>query len=110
MLVSEIESYAQMDFFFRTYWVDPRINIPELWDVLAEIKPTLLVDGIEIKEFLRDAADPLRVWQPDIYLADSKETKIMVETVRLRPGGVIFWSRKAVATLQQSLFGTILYL
>lgn len=105
MSVSEIDATVTMDFFFRIYWVDQRLNFPELWDELANSKPTLLADGLELSYFLRDDDQPLRIWMPDIYFNNGKESHVLVETVRLRPGGMIFWSRHFVATLQQSLFG-----
>ena len=105
MSVSEIESTVTMDFFFRIYWVDQRLNVPALWDALTEVKPTILTDGIHLEQLIRDDAQPLRIWLPDIYFNNGKELHTMAETIRVRPGGMFFWSRHVVATLQQSLFG-----
>jgi len=109
MSVSEIDATVTMDFFFRIYWVDQRLNFPDLWTALAETAPSLLVDGIELSYFLNDE-EPLRIWRPDVYFNNGKETYFLAETVRLRPGGMIFWSRHAVSTLQQSLFGMFILL
>ncbi len=107
MSVAEIEMTATIDFFFRIYWVDQRFNFPELWELLADSKPELLLDGIELRDMIRDVSNPLKVWMPNIYMTNAKEVSFLAETIRLRPGGMVFWSRHAVATLQQPGFGKL---
>lgn len=102
--ISEIESTVTIDFFFRNFWMDQRLNMPELWSALSKTKPTLLIDGIELTTFIRDPTDPLRIWLPDLYFANGNDYYSTAETIRLRPGGIIFWSRHMVAVFQQSLF------
>lgn len=104
MAISEVDSSVVMDFFYRLYWVDQRFNFPSLWEDLSKTKPSLLIDGIEMQMFIRDDSENLRVWLPDVYLKDAKELNVMVETIRIRPGGLIFWSRQVVATIQQAHF------
>jgi len=104
MSVAEIDMTATIDFFFRLYWVDERFNMPELWDTMARDKPELILDGIELGNLIRDRANPLAIWMPNIYITNAKQIDFMAETIRLRPGGLMFWSRHAVATLQQSRF------
>ena len=47
--ISEVDSSVGMDFFYRLYWVDQRFNFATLWADLADSKPSLLKDGVEIQ-------------------------------------------------------------
>ena len=85
--------------------VDERFNMPELWDAIGKIHPFMLVDGVELQDFIRDSDDALKVWLPQIYLNDAIDISYTAETIRLRPGGMLFWSRHAIFTIQQSFLG-----
>jgi hypothetical protein len=105
MSVAEVDMTATIDFFFRLYWVDQRFNLPQLWEALAADKPAIVADGIELRDMIRDLNSPLKVWLPNIYLTNGKDMQFLAETIRVRPGGMMFWSRHTVATLQQPRFG-----
>lgn len=100
--VNEIDASVSLDCFYRIYWVDPRWNFPDLWNDLAVNKPSILIDGIELRDFVRGST-ALKIWLPLIYLSDAISISFTAETIRLRPGGVVFWSRHAIFTIQQSL-------
>ena len=94
-----------LDFFFRLYWIDERLNIPSLWEALADTNVDWLAgDGTELKAMIRDDNNPLNIWLPDIHFADGQTVDFQEETITLRPNGVMFWSRHTVATLQQPGF------
>lgn len=66
-------------------------------------RPLLLAAGIELSEMVRNE-NPLNIWLPDLFLTTGKDVSVLDETIRLRPGGVMFWSRHVVATIQENGF------
>ena len=100
--LNEIDASVSLHCFYRLYWIDHRWNFPALWDQLALDKPNLLIEGIELRDFVHGTG-PLKMWLPLIYLNDAIEISFTAETIRLRPGGVLFWSRHAIFNIQQSL-------
>lgn len=104
MSVAEIDMTVTIDFFFRLYWVDQRFNMPEFWETMARDRPQIISDGVELVQMINDWSNPLQLWRPDVYITNAKQVDTLAETVRLRPGGIVFWSRHTVATLQQSRF------
>ena len=106
MDVSELEGTVTMDFYFRLYWTDERLNFPSLWDAIQyNTSNSFLVDtGIDITELIRANEDNLRMWLPDTHFVDGKDIQYLSETITIRPYGVMFWSRHTVATLQQPGF------
>lgn len=101
--VSELDGSATLDVFWRLYWADQRIQIPTLWDALAVTKPEILEDGAEIKGMVY-SQDQLNMWLPDIFFTTGMDMNCMDDTIRLFPGGMVFWSRHCVMMLQQSHF------
>jgi len=81
------------DLFHRSFWA-----------VINETKPALTTSGIEVAGLVRNQ-EPLNIWLPDLFLTTAKEVNILDETIRVRPGGAMFWSRHMVATLQENSFG-----
>lgn len=104
MQVSELAGTITMEFFFKEFWMDPRINIPTLWPALNASNPAILENGAELNLMVRNQDTPLNLWLPDLIFYNSNEIIVMEETIRLRPGGQIFWSRRLVVTLQQPQF------
>jgi hypothetical protein len=104
MSLSELEGTATFDFFWRIYWLDQRMNMPAFWTAINETRPELTTAGIDITGMVYNQ-EPLNVWLPDLFLTTAKEVNVLDETIRIRPGGVMFWSRHMVATLQENSFG-----
>ena len=84
--ISELEGTATLDFFWRLYWIDPRLKMPSLWDALNDTKPVLLNTGIELKNMVRSNTLQLNLWLPDLFLVAAKEVDFLDESIRLRPG------------------------
>ena len=76
----------------------------DFWQILNDTKPLLIDEGIELVGMIRNE-NPLNVWLPDLFMTTGKDITYLDETIRLHPGGVMFWSRHVVATLQQNQFG-----
>lgn len=111
MSINELAGTVQLDFYFRLYWIDERLNIPSLWNAISTTSAKyLLADGAEIKGYIRDPGRPLLLWLPDIHFVDSQSVVYLEETIKIRPNGVMYWSRHAVITLQQPNFCIILFI
>ena len=105
MGVSELEGSVTLDFLFRLYWLDERLSIPSLWNALSKTTAIdLLADGADISGLIRDCSNQLNVWLPDIHFVDAREVNYLAETIKIRPNGVMYWSRHTVLTVQQPAF------
>lgn len=65
-MMSQVDSTVTMDFFFRLYWVDPRLNMTALWKVLPK---TVAAAGVDLSEVLnvQDVNGPTpNIWMPGI--------------------------------------------
>ncbi len=96
--VDDLQSSITMDFYFRCTWVDPRIYIPEMW---SYINPEAHIDGLVITPFVENSNEALNLWLPDFYFLDASSQDLIVQTIKLRPNGTIYWSRHFVVTLAQ---------
>jgi hypothetical protein len=74
-----------------------------MWEALNKTRPLLINAGIELAPMIR-SQNPLNVWLPDLFLTTAKSIDVLDETIRLRPGGAMFWSRHVVATIQENSF------
>jgi hypothetical protein len=82
MEVSELEGTITMDFFFKLFWMDSRLNIPSLWPALNESNPHIMKDGAELVLMVRNEDNPLNLWLPDLIFYNSKELLVTEETIR----------------------------
>jgi hypothetical protein len=96
--VDDLNSQITLDYYFRCTWNDPRLYLPEMW---SYINPEAQIDGLVITPYILNSNDPLNIWMPDFYFPDSAEQELVVQTVKLRPNGTIYWSRHLVITLSQ---------
>lgn len=61
--LNELESSVTLDFYWRLYWIDQRLNIPSLWDAVNNSDVSALIqDGAEIKDLIRNDDNPLNIW------------------------------------------------
>ena len=105
--ISELESTVTLDFYWRLYWQDPRLNVPSMWEAINQTSARPLInDGAELREMVRNDDNPLNIWLPDVMFPDGKEVEFPPEgeTITISPNGVMFWSRHTVATLMQPAF------
>lgn len=98
--VDELENTATLDFYYRNYWNDSRWNIPELWDAMDS---GTTKEGFEIF-YLTQLIPPLRVWLPDVEFQDVVDYTIVAQTIKLHPGGHLYWSRHFKVKLMQPNF------
>ena len=65
MSVSELDSTVTLDFYWRLYWMDERLNIPSLWEAVNKTSAGsgLIQVGAEVKELIRNDDRPLNIWQ-----------------------------------------------
>lgn len=96
--VDDIRSQVTLDFYFRLSWQDPRIYLPDIW---TNLNPETQLDGIAISNYVLNDANPLNIWLPDLYFIDATEENIIVQTIKLRPYGNLYWSRHYQITLAQ---------
>jgi hypothetical protein len=99
--ISEIDGSATLDFYWRMLWVDERWDISDLW---SNVPVGLSGEGIELVNMIQNSNSALNIWMPDLFLQDATQMEVLSETVKLRPNGVIYWSRHVVATLAQTTF------
>jgi hypothetical protein len=64
----------------------------------------LSVEGLNIDAYVRDGGNPLKLWLSDNVFPDTATSEILSEVIRLKPGGIIYWSRHIKATLAQPFF------
>jgi len=88
-------------------FVDSIDGFRSMWEALNKTRPLLLNAGIELAQMVRNQ-EPLNIWLPDLFLTTAKEVNVLDETIRVRPGGSMFWSRHIVATIQENGFRTFL--
>lgn len=99
--VNELDGSVTLDFLYRLSWRDPRWDIPDLWPNLHDL---LSIEGLNIDTYVRDSSNPLKLWLSDNVLPDTASSEILSEVIRLKPGGIIYWSRHIKATLAQPFF------
>jgi len=107
MKLSELDGTVTFDCFFKVFWVDNRINVPDLWEAVVEFNPNILYSnrGTDLTQLVRNEDNPLRLWLPDLIFYNSNSVSVIEETIRMMPGGQMFWSRRLVLELQQPQFG-----
>jgi hypothetical protein len=105
MAIDELAGTVTMDFYFRLYWQDQRWNFPSFWEAIETTTAAFMIsDGAEISGYIRNENNMLEMWMPDIHFVDGKEQEVLEETIKIRPNGVMFWSRHMVVTIQQPGF------
>ena len=102
--IDEIQGTATLDFYWRMIWIDERWRIPDLWTKLPTELSRLKTDGIELINLISNGNNALSIWRPDLFLQDATEMQVQSETIKLRPNGVIYWSRHVIASLAQPHF------
>lgn len=100
ILIDEIAGLVKLDFIYRVSWIDPRWSIPEMWQY---VKPAMANEGITITDLVR-ASNPLQLWLSDNTFYDETESTILVEAIRFKPGGSMYWTRHFVMTIAQPGF------
>lgn len=78
--------------------MDPRINLPNMWNYL---NPECLLDGLDIAEFVNNPAAPLNFWLPDVTFYSATEISVEAELIKIFPNCTIFWSRHIIGTFPQ---------
>ena len=104
MKVDELLGVVTLDFFYEIFWLDPRINIPTLWDAINASNPDIITYGFEVKQMIDNVAFPLDFWLADVQMVDAKEVSVLENSVNVRPNGLVSWDRHIVATIQQPSF------
>jgi hypothetical protein len=100
ILIDEIAGIVEMDFIYRVSWIDPRWNIPEMWKYL---KPAMTNEGITITDLVR-SSNPLKLWLSDNTFYDETDATVLVEAIRFKPAGGIYWTRHFVMKIAQPGF------
>ena len=101
--VNDLAQTIELDMKIRFVWTDPRY-ILDLSGIADKLNPIFFKNGIEILPNYRDNTDPLRIWIPDIHFSDAQKIKVIAETLRIRPNGVLFWSRHLSLIISQPAF------
>lgn len=97
ILVADLTSTVQLDFFLRVSWTDPRWNLGDVWD---DINPFLASEGLSIAPYVR-SENPLNVWLPDLFFYKALQFEVLSELLLLHPGGAMYWARHVFATYSQ---------
>lgn len=98
--VDDITAQVTADIYLRAYWKDDRLKLPtEFWE---DMNPAVAREGLEISSFVRDAANPLPLWLPDIQIVEAVTIETLAELVHLFEDGNIFWSRHMLVTLTEA--------
>mmetsp|Transcript_14316 Transcript_14316/g.21434 ORF Transcript_14316/g.21434 Transcript_14316/m.21434 type:complete len:495 (+) Transcript_14316:102-1586(+) len=100
--INEIEGTAQVDFYFRLFWSDPRVSLTTLWD---QVNPELSIQGAEISGLIFDNEEFMyKLWTPDIHFVDAQSVDYIGQTLRIYPNGTLQWSRHTILTIVQPYF------
>ena len=103
--VDELSQLVTIDLKFRLYWFDNRFNItPALFKALH---PSYSVNGIDLT-FLH-ASGKLDIWLPDIDFSDGQSVSELQTSLRLKPKGIVYWSRHISLTTSQTSFNYVNY-
>ena len=68
--VDDLTFEVSLDFWFRNYWQDPRIYLPDMWQYL---NPAVAGGGLDITQYVRNLANPVNFWLPDIIFFEGTE-------------------------------------
>ena len=94
--VDSLQQTVTFDTRFRLIWTDNRFNLPNLFAVLNTHDVS---NGIEIDELVNNQG--LNIWMPNIHFIDAQSVNVYAESIRIKPNGVIYWSRHMVLTVTQ---------
>eukprot|EP01035_Chromulina_nebulosa_P030117 gene30117-39990_t len=86
--VDDVGASITLDLYFRLYWTDPRINLPDLFKYT---NPECTTEGIDITSYIRNPVTPLNFWLPDVFFYVISEYSVVAE----------FWSRHLTLTIPQ---------
>ena len=98
ILVDDLTTSFSMDFYLRLSWVDPRLNMPYLFD---QLNPAATLEGLDITGYVRNEGNPLNIWIPDVVFHEIVEKNIIAEFFKLYPNGTIFWSRHIAGRFEE---------
>mmetsp|Transcript_24513 Transcript_24513/g.22271 ORF Transcript_24513/g.22271 Transcript_24513/m.22271 type:complete len:546 (+) Transcript_24513:42-1679(+) len=103
--VDELDSSVRLDFYFRLYWTDPRLNMSALWNVMPN---QAAVAGVDVSQILGipnvNGGDQPGIWLPDIFFPDAVDQQVTNYLLRLHPNGYMEWSRHFTITLLENSF------
>ena len=96
---------ATFQMYFRLYWTDDRLDLPDLFSALPS---WMTVEGIELRAmcdpYSWEIADLCKFWVPRITFKDLKSIDRQFFTIRLTPDGGMYISTQITLTaLQHSL-------
>lgn len=103
--VNDISSVVTMDFYYRTYWTDPRLSMPDFWNAITN--KNIVSGGLDITQYLNKQnlnGNQAQIWQPDNFFPDAIHIDYGDEYIRLSPKGSLLWSRHITMDLLQSAF------
>jgi hypothetical protein len=93
-----VSSSIVMDFYWRLIWLEPRLNLSNVWPYL---NPKLMKEGIELSRLVTNQNE-LNLWLPDLFFLEATDINMVDQLIKLLPNGTIFWSRHIVAELSQN--------
>ena len=64
---------------------------------------------LKLWPLLTQGSNPLSIWLPDIHFLDGTDVSIIVDYLKLRPGGKLTWSRHIKISVSEALFGIVAY-
>eukprot|EP01038_Epipyxis_sp_PR26KG_P010601 gene10601-14241_t len=98
--VSDLQQSFTFDCYFRLFWYDNRYSINKLF---SKVNTDAARNGLEMIDIIKTSGE-LLVWKPDIIFVDATEETIFAESLRLKPNGLIIWTRHIVVTLSEANF------
>jgi hypothetical protein len=97
--VDELQSQFTIDLYYRIKWVDPRWQLPTgFWDHLNV--HAHLTEGLSILAYTQ-SQNPLMIYLPDVTFLQQVNSQVLVESLKILPGGLFFWSRHMVFVFSQ---------
>ena len=103
--IDEITQLVTLDLKFRLYWFDNRFNVsPAMFNALD---PSYSQNGVDLT-FLH-ASGKLSLWLPDLDFNDAQTVTELQVSLRLKPNGMIYWSRHLKLELSQTDFNYASY-
>ena len=98
--IDEITQLVTLDLKFRLYWFDNRFNVtPAMFKAL---NPSYSQNGVDITVI--HASGKLAIWLPDVDFVEAQTISELQVSLRLKPNGIIYWSRHIRMQLSQTSF------
>jgi hypothetical protein len=103
--VDEVLQLVTLDLKFRLYWFDDRFNVTIA--LFKALNPSYTLNGIDMT-FIH-ASGQLKIWLPDLDFSDAQTVTELQTSLRLKPYGLVYWSRHLSLTLSQTSFDYSMY-